>query len=545
MIQALPASRLLEGVRTVPRQRQIVNRYLSILASPESLPPRGQNLETGNFERQRHQILGPVERRIFLVQDQKNLLGDVVRGSPRYSRCREADDPFTQAFQYLVSFQVNLRDGLASLYCDRPLPPATISPMQARVLAFVLAGGKGTRLYPLTKERAKPAVPFGGRYRIVDFVLSNLINSGIYSIYVLIQFKSQSLLQHLSEGWEVGGLLQQHFIIPVPAQMRSPGEEWYRGTADALHQNINLIEQADPHYVAIFGADHIYRMNIREMLEYHIHRRSQATIAAIPVHRDESAAFGVIETAPDGSVLAFHEKRADAPTMPGDPERVFASMGNYIFSTSLLLRELYADAENEKSSHDFGRDILPSLVGRAPMYAYDFQTNRIPGDPADQEPYWRDVGTIEAFYDASMDLRAVSPALNLYNRQWPLRTATYSDPPAKFIFDEQGRRGQAIDSIVGGGTILAGGMLRGSVMGRNVRVHSGAVVEDSVVFDNCDIGRRARVRRAILDKNVRVPEDATIGFDRERDKSLYHVTESGIVVVEGHRSTVEVATMLV
>jgi len=417
--------------------------------------------------------------------------------------------------------------------------------MQVRVLAFVLAGGKGTRLYPLTKERAKPAVPFGGRYRIVDFVLSNLINSGIYSIYVLIQFKSQSLLQHLSEGWSVGGLLQQHFIIPVPAQMRSPGEDWYRGTADALHQNINLIEQADPHYVAIFGADHIYRMNIREMLEYHMHKRSQATIAAIPVHKDQAAEFGVIEAAPDGRVLGFHEKRADAPTMPGDQDRVFASMGNYIFSTSLLLRELHADADNKDSSHDFGRDILPSLVGRAPMYAYDFQSNRIPGDPSDQEPYWRDVGTIDAFYDASMDLRAVSPALNLYNRQWPLRTATYSDAPAKFIFDEQGRRGQAIDSIVAGGSILSGGMVRGSVMGRNVRVHSGAMVEDSVVFDNCHIGRRARVRRAILDKNVRVPEDATIGFDHESDKKLYYVTESGIVVVEGHRSTVDVATMLV
>ncbi len=418
--------------------------------------------------------------------------------------------------------------------------------MQVRVLAFVLAGGKGTRLYPLTKERAKPAVPFGGRYRIIDFVLSNLINSGIYSTYVLIQFKSQSLLQHLSEGWEASsGLLKQHFIIPVPAQMRSIGEDWYRGTADALHQNINLIEQADPHYVVIFGADHIYRMNIREMLEFHMHKRAQATIAAIPVSKSQAHDFGVIEAAADSSVIGFHEKRPDAPTMPGDPERVYASMGNYIFSTNLLLRELYADAENEESSHDFGRDILPSLVGRAAMYAYDFQTNRIPGDPTSQEPYWRDVGTIEAYYDASMDLRAITPALNLYNRQWPLRTAGYSDAPAKFIFDEQGRRGQAIDSIVAGGSILSGGLVRGSVLGRNVRVHSGAVIEDSVLFDHCDIGRRARVRRAILDKNAKVAEDATIGYDLEQDRRLYHVTESGIVVVEGHRSTVEVAPMLV
>ncbi len=417
--------------------------------------------------------------------------------------------------------------------------------MQVRVLAFVLAGGKGTRLYPLTKERAKPAVPFGGRYRIIDFVLSNLINSGFYSIYVLIQFKSQSLLQHLRDGWEMSSLLKQHFIIPVPAQMRSPGEDWYRGTADAIYQNINLIEQADPDFVIIFGADHIYRMNIREMLEYHMHKRAEATIAAIPMPRQYASEFGVIETAPDASVLAFHEKRADAPSIPGNPGEVFASMGNYIFSTNVLLRELHADARNENSSHDFGRDILPSLVGRAQMFAYDFQTNRIPGDPLTQQPYWRDVGTIDSFFEANMDLRSVTPALNLYNRQWPLRTASYSDAPAKFIFDEQGRRGMAIDSIVSGGTILSGGIVRNSVLGRGVRVHSGAVVEDSILFDNVDIGRRARVRRAILDKNVHIPEDGAIGYDLDRDRQLYHVTESGIVVMEGHRSLVEVASVLV
>jgi glucose-1-phosphate adenylyltransferase len=417
--------------------------------------------------------------------------------------------------------------------------------MQVRVMAFILAGGKGTRLYPLTKERAKPAVPFGGRYRIVDFVLSNLINSGIYSNYVLIQFKSQSLLQHLRDGWEVTGLLKEHFIIPVPAQMRTAGENWYRGTADAIYQNINLIEQADPHFVVIFGADHIYRMNIREMIEFHMHKRAQATIAAVPVARDMASEFGVIETAPGGAVVGFHEKNADAPAIPGDEERVYASMGNYIFSTNLLLQELYSDAQDPGSTHDFGRDIIPSLVGRASVFAYDFQTNRIPGDPPEQEPYWRDVGTIDAYYNASMDLRAVTPALNLYNRQWPLRTAGYSDPPVKFIFDQQGRRGQAVDSVIAGGTILSGGMVRGSVLGRQVRVHSGAVVEDSVIFDNCDIGRRARVRNAILDKNVRIPEDTEIGYDLERDRQRYFVTDSGIVVIEGTRSTVEVSSLLV
>lgn len=417
--------------------------------------------------------------------------------------------------------------------------------MQLRVLAFVLAGGKGTRLHPLTKERAKPAVPFGGRYRIVDFVLSNLINSGVYSIYVLIQFKSQSLLQHLREGWEVTGLLKNNFIIPVPAQMRSPQEDWYRGTADAIYQNVNLIEQADPHIVAIFGADHIYRMNIRQMIEFHVEKRASATIAAIPVSKEYASEFGVIETNPDGSIVAFHEKRPDAPTMPGDPTQVLASMGNYVFSTELLVRELHADARNPKSSHDFGKDILPNLIGRADMYAYDFQTNRIPGDPIGSPVYWRDVGTLDAYYEASMDLRSVSPELNLYNRQWPLRTAGYSDAPAKFVFDEDGRRGMSIDSIVAGGSIISGGSVKNSVIGRGVKVHTGASVEDSILFDNCDIGRHAKIRRAILDKNVRVPEGVQIGYNPEEDQKRYHVTESGIVVVEGHRSTVDIATLQV
>ena len=415
--------------------------------------------------------------------------------------------------------------------------------MQLRVLAFVLAGGKGTRLYPLTNERAKPAVPFGGRYRIVDFVLTNLVNSGIYSTYVLIQFKSQSLLQHLRDGWEFSGLLKNHFVIPVPAQMRSQGETWYRGTADAIYQNINLIEQADPHVVVIFGADHVYRMNIREMIEFHEHKRAQATVAAIPVPKDQAFEFGVIEATEDGRIRGFHEKKADAPTIPSDPASVYASMGNYVFSTSLLLKELYADAENENSTHDFGRDILPGLVGKTELFAYDFRTNRIPGDPASMRPYWRDVGTIDAFYEANMDLRAVSPDLNLYNRQWPLRTAGYEDPPAKFIFDDEGRRGNAIDSVVCPGTILSGGTVKNSVIGRGCKIHTGAEVDESIVFDNVDIGRHAKIKRAIIDKNVRVPAGTKIGYDLAKDSQLYHVTETGIVVVEGTRSHVEIATM--
>ncbi|MDQ6708578.1 MAG: glucose-1-phosphate adenylyltransferase [Acidobacteriota bacterium] len=417
--------------------------------------------------------------------------------------------------------------------------------MRLRVLGIVLAGGKGTRLYPLTKERAKPAVPFGGKYRIIDFVLSNFINSGIYSIYVLTQFRSQSLLQHLNEGWQFGGLLKNQFIIPVPAQMRSKEETWYQGTADAIYQNINLVEQADPHVVAIFGADHIYRMNITQMVEFHENRSAAATVAAIPVDRKLASEFGVIETDDRGRILAFHEKKADAPTIPGDPDRVYASMGNYIFSKNVLLRELPDDAANENSSHDFGRDILPSLVKRTEVYAYDFQTNRIAGEPAEAESYWRDVGTIDAYYEANMDLRAVTPALNLYNRQWPLRTSGFPDPPAKFTFDLEGRRGLAIDSIVSGGCILSGGMVKNSVLARGVKVHTGAEIEDSIILDNCDIGRYAQIRRAILDKNVRVQQGDRIGYDRELDRKRHHITESGLVVVEGNRSAVEVATLFV
>jgi glucose-1-phosphate adenylyltransferase len=417
--------------------------------------------------------------------------------------------------------------------------------MRIRVLGIVLAGGKGTRLWPLTKERAKPAVPFGGKYRIIDFVLSNFINSGVYSVYVLTQFRSQSLLQHLSEGWQFGGMLRSQFVIPVPAQMRSADETWYQGTADAIYQNINLVEQSAPDVVAIFGGDHIYRMNITSMIEYHLQKKAEVTVAAVPAPRETAGEFGVIEASEDGRILAFHEKNPNAPPMPGNAERVFASMGNYIFSTATLLQLLRVDAANEESKHDFGHDILPKLAGQAEIYAYDFQTNRIPGEAAEAEPYWRDVGTIDAYYDANMDLRSVSPALNLFNRAWPLRSSSYADPPAKFTFDDENRRGQAIDSIVSGGCILSGGEVRNSILGRHVRVHTGALVEDSIILDNCDIGRRAKVRRAILDKNVKVPADAIIGFNLEADRARYFVTESGIVVLSGERSAVEVTGLVV
>jgi glucose-1-phosphate adenylyltransferase len=328
--------------------------------------------------------------------------------------------------------------------------------------------------------------------------------------------------------------------------MRSADEQWYQGTADAIYQNVNLVEQAAPHVVAIFGADHIYRMNIAHMIANHQSTGAAVSVAAIPVPRKHAHEFGVIETGPDHRILAFHEKNPDSPAIPGDPERVFASMGNYIFTTETLIKALDADADDLTSSHDFGRDILPKLVAqKQAIYAYDYQTNKIPGEPPDAQPYWRDVGTIEAYWEANMDLRAVKPALNLYNRQWPLRTNSYPDPPAKFTFDDENRRGEAVDSIVSGGCILSGGRVRRSILGRGVRVHAGASIEDSVILDNCDIGRRAKIRRAILDKNVKVPPDATIGYDLAQDRRLYQVTDTGIVVVEGNRTQVDISAVFV
>jgi glucose-1-phosphate adenylyltransferase len=400
-----------------------------------------------------------------------------------------------------------------------------------QVITFVLAGGRGNRLFPLTQERAKPAVPFGGKYRIIDFALSNLINSGIYSIYVLVQFKSQSLLRHLRDGWHFGGLLNDQFIIPVPAQMRSADETWYRGTADAIFQNLNLLDDLDEHLVAIFGADHIYRMNVGDMIDFHERMHAEVTVAAIPVSAHLAGEFGVIEARADGAILGFHEKKAEAPTIPGEPSSVYASMGNYVFAARTLLRELEADALREESTHDFGRDILPSLLGRAAMYAYDYQTNVIPGEPANAPAYWRDVGTIEAYYEAQMDLCGLLPSLNLYNRRWPIRTASYPDPGAKFTYDEDGRPGQAMGSIISGGCILSGAIIEGSILGRGVSVQSKSSIEDSIILDSCIIGRQCRVRRAILDENVTLNDGTSIGYDLEQDRVRHHVTETGIVVV--------------
>jgi glucose-1-phosphate adenylyltransferase len=391
-------------------------------------------------------------------------------------------------------------------------------------------------LLPLTQARAKPAVPFGGKYRIIDFALSNLINSGIYSIYVLTQYMSHSLLRHLRNGWQFGGLLKDHFIIPVAAQVRSHDDTGYKGTADAIFQNLNLIDDLDEHLIAIFGADHIYRMDISQMIEFHQRMHADVTIAAIPVSARFASEFGVIEAGADGAVHGFHEKTVHAPAISGRPDTVYASMGNYVFSARALLNALKADALRPESKHDFGHDILPSLLGKASIYAYDYQTNVIPGEALPAPVYWRDVGTLEAYFDAQMDLCGLVPSLNLYNQHWPIHTASYPDPSAKFTFDEEGKPGQAVGSIVSGGCILAGGTVRGSVLGRNTYVTGGAVVEDSVVLDSCVIGRHCKIRHAILDENITISDGERIGYDLEHDRNRYHVTDTGIVIVANHRS---------
>jgi len=410
-------------------------------------------------------------------------------------------------------------------------PAAAKGPtMRHKIVAFVLAGGKGNRLMPLTQDRAKPAVPFGGKYRIVDFVLSNLINSGIVSIYVVVQYRSQSLLKHLRDGWQFSGLLKSQFIIPTAAEGQVGEEGWYRGTADAVFQNLDLVDNLDECTVAIFGADHVYRMNIEHMVDFHHQRNADVTVAAIPVSAHLSTEFGVIEAGADGAIHGFHEKDIHAPTIPGKVDQVYASMGNYLFSGRVLRDELHADERRPGSRRDFGYDILPSMLGRMAMYAYDFQSNILPDETADRALYWRDLGTLEAYYEAQMDLCGLVPSLNLYNSLWPINTASYPDPSAKFSYDEHGNVGSAVGSIVSGGCIFSGGRVRGSVVGRGVRMHGESLVEESILLDNCVIGAGCKIRRAILDECVTIPDGQHIGYDLEEDRRRYHVSDSGIVV---------------
>jgi glucose-1-phosphate adenylyltransferase len=406
------------------------------------------------------------------------------------------------------------------------------------VLGIVLAGGRGERLFPLTQHRAKPAVPFGGRYRIIDFVLSNFVNSGILSIYVLTQFRAQSLLEHIDRGWRANDFLGEHFVIPVPAQMRS-GEEWYQGTADSVYQNLYLLERHNPKLVAVFGADHIYRMNVRQMIDHHQSTGAEITVAAIPASLEEASRYGVIEVDRDWRIIGFEEKPKQPKAIPGDPDLALVSMGNYLFDNRVLIEALNQDAECATSLHDFGRDLLPKFVESGTMFAYDFRKNRVPSPSKGEEPsYWRDLGTIEAYYDASMDLCSVDPSFNLYNRTWPLRTVGYADPPAKFVFDWHDRQGMALNSIVAEGTIISGSQVHNCIVGRNVRVHSYSRIENSVIGDWVEIGRHCRIRNAIIDKANVIASGTEIGYDTAADRERYFVSSTGIVVLaRGPRKT--------
>lgn len=400
---------------------------------------------------------------------------------------------------------------------------------------MVLAGGEGKRLAPLTADRAKPAVPFGGSYRLVDFVLSNLVNAGFMRIVVLTQYKSHSLDRHISQTWRLSSVLG-NYVASVPAQMRR-GPRWYSGSADAIFQNFNLLYDERPAHVLVFGADHIYRMDPHEMLSEHMATGADVTVAGIRVPRSEAHAFGVIDADSEGRIRAFLEKPADPPGLPDSPEEAFASMGNYVFRTDALIEMVSADAADESSEHDMGRNIIPPMVTAGQARVYDFATNDVPGTTDRDRGYWRDVGTIDAYYEAHMDLISVHPIFNLYNRQWPIYSWHEPRPPAKFVFDEDRRRGQALDSMVCSGVLVSGGTVRNSVLSPGVVVHSGAVVEGSILMDDVDVGRGAVVHNAIVDKQVRIPAGAKIGVDAEADRRRFTVSRSGVVVI-GKRQNV-------
>ncbi|RZS44292.1 glucose-1-phosphate adenylyltransferase [Herbihabitans rhizosphaerae] len=389
---------------------------------------------------------------------------------------------------------------------------------------MVLAGGEGKRLWPLTADRAKPAVPFGGNYRLIDFVLSNLVNAGFHQLCVLTQYKSHSLDRHISTTWRLSSVLGQ-YITPVPAQQRL-GPRWYTGSADAIFQSLNLVHDEKPDHIAVFGADHVYRMDAAQMIESHVDSHAGVTVAGIRVPRAEAKAFGCIDSDASGKITRFLEKPDQPPHVPDDPEVTFASMGNYVFRTEVLLEALRADAADPESMHDMGGDIIPMLVDAGIANVYDFDDNAVPGETERDRGYWRDVGTLDAYYDAHLDLVSVHPIFNLYNQRWPIRTATPPLPPAKFV-----NSGTALESIVGPGTIISGATVRDSVISADVMVDDGALVEGAVLLPGVRIGKNAVVRKAILDKNVVVEPGATVGVDHAEDRGRFTVSAGGVTVL--------------
>lgn len=396
-----------------------------------------------------------------------------------------------------------------------------------RILAMVMAGGEGTRLNPLTAERSKPAVPFGGRYRIVDFVLSSLVNSGIYSIYLLVQYKSQSLIDHINQAWVLSPVIPEQFITIVPLQMHE-GPEWYQGTADAVYQNLRLIERNAPDLVAVFGADHIYRMNIRQMVQFHLDHDADISVSAIPVPLSDACSFGVIATDEDGRITEFQEKPCQPAPMSKDPRHAFCSMGNYLFKTEILIEALRAAKQRGES--DFGKHVLPRLLKTQKLYAYNFAENRIPGiRDYEEQSYWRDVGTLDAYYHASQDILGCEPRFNLFNPSWPICSSPYQGPTARIL------EGFISNSIIGSGTLIKGATIRDSIIRREVLLEEDVEVTDSVIMDYTIVRCGTRLNRVIVDRDNTIELGDRIGFDHELDRQRFHVTESGIVVVpHGH-----------
>jgi glucose-1-phosphate adenylyltransferase len=395
---------------------------------------------------------------------------------------------------------------------------------EPKVLAIILAGGRGQRLSPLTEERSKPAVPFGGRYRIIDFALSNFINSRIYSIYVLVQYKSQSLIDHLTGAWRFGGLLRRQFITVVPPQMRG-SEEWYLGTADAVYQNLNLIEDFAPDLVAVFGADHIYRMDVNQMIDFHLVKGADATVAALPVAIESARNFGIIEVDEDERIVGFQEKPSRPKPMPSDPSRTYSSMGNYIFNAQALVEMVSADA-HRSTEHDFGRSVIGEVLERYKLYAYNFLHNEVPGVKAYEERgYWRDVGNLSSYWLAHMDLLGATPRFDLNNWRWPIQAEGINGLPAKVV------SGQVEDSLIGVGSVIDNASVRRSIIGHTVRIHEGADIQESIVMDHTTIGKGAKLRRVIIDRFNVIEPSETVGYDREQDAHHhYHVDASGLVV---------------
>ncbi|MGR3179961.1 MAG: glucose-1-phosphate adenylyltransferase [Candidatus Anammoxibacter sp.] len=398
-------------------------------------------------------------------------------------------------------------------------------------LVMILAGGQGARLFPLSKDRAKPAVPFGGRYRIIDFVLSNIVNSGFYKIKVLTQFKSESLTRHLSLAWHLSHVLGQ-YIDHVPPQMKAGNEYWYNGSADAVYQNLNLIRNEDCDRVCVFGADHIYKMDLRQMMDYHNQKKADLTIATIPVPVRSACDFGVVEIDRNWKVIGFKEKPKNPKTIPNNPEMALVSMGNYIFNTDTIIKNVTKDSKAD-TDHDFGKDIIPDMIGKGDVFAYNFNDNIVQGMSEEERGYWRDIGNIDAYWSANMDLIEVSPVFNLYSKEWPIRTYYESLPPAKFVFEnkKEGRVGTATDSLVSEGCIISGGQVKRSILSPMVRINSFSLVTDSILMEGVNIGRHAKVKRAVLDKFVNVPSNVKIGYNLEEDSKRFYVSPSGIVVI--------------